>query len=224
MAEKLDYRKAYKELYLPSREPGVIDVPPMLFLAVDGQGNPNQEGGEYQTAVGLLYALTFTIKMSAKGGKEIPGYFEYTVPPLEGLWWLADEQDTDFFSNKERYRWTSLIRQPEFVTEEVFAWAREEVRRKRPDLDVSKARLISFSEGLCVQAMHIGPYDAEPETLARMDAYIRDNGLECDIGAPLPGGMRRRHHEIYLGDPKKTKPENLKTVLRHPVRRCGEAL
>ena len=219
MVEKLDYRQKQKELYQPSREPGVIDVPPMLFLAVDGHGNPNQEGGEYQRAVGLLYALTFTIKMSSKGGKALPGFFEYAVPPLEGLWWLADDQDTDFFSNKERYCWTSMIRQPEFVTEEVFAWARDEVRRKKPDLDVTLAKLLPFTEGLCVQAMHTGPYDAEPETLSRMDAYIRDNGLESDIGAPLPDGMRRRHHEIYLGDPRKTKPGNLKTVLRHPVKR-----
>ena len=219
MAEKMDYKQKQKELYQPSREPKVIAVPPMLFLKVDGQGDPNQEGGEYQTAVGLLYALTFTIKMSAKGGKALPGYFEYAVPPLEGLWWLKDDQDMDFFSHKERYFWTSMIRQPEFVTEDVLAWAKDEVRRKKPGMDVTRARLLSFHEGLCVQALHVGPYATEPETLSRMDAYIRDNNLECDIGAPLPNGMCRRHHELYLGDPGKTKPGNLKTVLRHPVKR-----
>ncbi len=219
MAEKMDYSLAYRELYRPSREPGIIDVPEIPFLMVDGQGDPNQEDGEYQKALELLYALTFTIKMSKMGARAIPGYFEYAVPPLEGLWWLADEKDMDFFSRKERYCWTSMIRQPEFVTEEVLAWAKGEVRRKKPGLDAEKARLASFAEGLCVQAMHLGPYDKEPETLAGMEAYIHEHGLETDIGTPLKNGMVRRHHEIYLGDPRKTKPENLKTVLRHPVKR-----
>lgn len=167
----------------------------------------------------MLYALTFTVKMSKMGSRTLPGYFEYVVPPLEGLWWLEDDKDMDFFSRKERYRWTSMIRQPEFVTEEVLAWAKDEARRKKPELDVEKARLVPFAEGLCVQAMHLGPYDKEPETLAKMEAYIHHSGLENDIGAPLENGMIRRHHEIYLGDPRKTKPENLKTVLRHPVKR-----
>jgi hypothetical protein len=194
----------------------------MLFLAVDGQGNPNQEDGEYQKAVEILYALTYTIKMSSKGSMALPGYFEYAVPPLEGLWWLADDKDMNFFSNKERYQWISMIRQPEFVTEDVFNWAKDEVRRKKPGVQVEKARLMPYAEGLCVQAMHIGPFDKEPETLARMDAYMLDNGLVSDVGAPLHNGMLRRHHEIYLGDPRKSKPENRKTVLRHPVKRRGE--
>jgi hypothetical protein len=222
MAEKVDYKLNQKELYQPSREPGIIDVPKMLFLAVDGQGNPNQEGGEYQKAVESLYALTFTIKMSSKGSKALPGYFEYAVPPLEGLWWLADDKDMDFYSHKERYQWTSMIRQPEFVTEDVLTWAKDEVRRKKPNVNVEGARLVTFAEGLCVQAMHIGPFDKEPETLARMDAFMLSSGLESDVGALLDNGMRRRHHEIYLGDPRKSKPENRKTVLRHPVKRRGE--
>lgn len=219
MTEKVDYSLAYKELYRPSREPGIIDVPEILFLMVDGHGDPNQEGGEYQKAVELLYALTFTIKMSKMGARALPGYFEYVVPPLEGLWWLDDDKDMDFFSRKERYCWTSMIRQPEFVTDEVFAWAKDEVRRKKPDLDTDLAKLVPFAEGLCVQAMHLGPYDKEPETLAKMEAYIHQSGLEIDIGTPLKNGMLKRHHEIYLGDPRKTKPENMKTVLRHPVKR-----
>ena len=219
MTEKVDYRKSQKELYQPSREPGIINVPEMLFLMVDGHGNPNQEGGEYQKAVELLYALSYTIKMSAKGSREVPGYYEYAVPPLEGLWWLDDDKDMDFTIHKERYCWTSMIRQPEFVTEEVLAWAKAELQRKRPGLDAEKAKLCTFAEGLCVQAMHLGPYDREPETLARMDAYMHDNGLATDIGTSLLNNLRRRHHEIYLGDPRKTKAENLKTVLRHPVKR-----
>lgn len=222
MVEKVDYRLSQKELYQPSREPGTTFVPEMVFLKVDGQGNPNQEGGEYQKAVEILYALTFTIKMSSKGSKALPGYFEYVIPPLEGLWWLADDKDMDFFSNKERYRWTSLIRQPEFVTEDVLDWAKDEVRRKKLGVQIEKASLVTFSEGLCVQAMHIGPYDKEPETLSRMETYILENGLEYDIGAMLDNGMLKRHHEIYLGDPRKSKPENRKTVLRHPVKRRGE--
>jgi hypothetical protein len=222
MAEKVDYKLNQRELYQPSREPGIISVPEMLFLAVDGQGNPNQEDGEYQKAVEILYALTYTIKMSSKGSMALPGYFEYAVPPLEGLWWLADDKDMNFFSNKERYQWISMIRQPEFVTEDVFNWAKDEVRRKKPGVQVEKARLMPYAEGLCVQAMHIGPFDKEPETLARMDAYMLDNGLVSDVGAPLHNGMLRRHHEIYLGDPRKSKPENRKTVLRHPVKRRGE--
>ncbi len=226
MAEKVDYKLSQKELYQPSREPGIIDVPKMLFLQVEGQGNPNQENGEYQKAVEILYALTFTIKMSSKGSKALPGYFEYTVPPLEGLWWLADDKDMDFFNNKERYQWISLIRQPEFVTEDVLDWAKDEVRRKKPGVQAEKARLISFAEGLCVQAMHIGPYDKEPETLARMDSFLLLRGLESNIGTPLvnglDNGMLRRHHEIYLSDPRKSKPESRKTVLRHPVKRRGE--
>ncbi len=224
MVQKLDYKQAYKELYQPAREPGLVTVPEILFLAVDGRGDPNQEGGAYQQALEALYALTFTVKMSKMGGRAPEGYFEYTVPPLEGLWWLADDADRGFFANKERYFWTSMIRQPEFVTEDVLCWAKEEVQKKKPHLDISKARLLSFAEGLCVQVLHLGPYDAEPETLARMNAYVKENGLENDIGAPLPGGMRRRHHEIYLGDPRKSSPEKLKTVLRHPVKRRGEQL
>jgi len=220
MAEKVDYRLDNKELYQPSKEPAIISVPEILFLKVDGQGNPNQEGGEYQKAVEVLYALTFTIKMSSKGSKSLPGYFEYAVPPLEGLWWLKDDKDTDFFTSKERYLWSSMIRQPEFVTEEVLVWAKDEVRRKKPGVDVACARLITFAEGLCVQAMHVGPYAQEPETLAKMDTFILNSGLESDVGASLPNGMRRRHHEVYLGDPRRTKPENMKTVLRHPVKRC----
>ncbi len=219
MDGKVDYKKLNKELYQPGVTPGIIDVPEMLFLCQDGHGDPNEEGGAYHKALEALYALTYTIKMSKMGSHALPGYFEYTVPPLEGLWWLQDDTDRNFFGSKDRYQWTSLIRQPEFVTEDVLLWAKEEVRRKKPGVDVSGVRLLSFKEGLCVQVMHIGPFDREPETLARMETFIHESGLVVDIGAVLPYGMRRRHHEIYMGDPRKTKLESMKTVLRHPVRR-----
>lgn len=218
MAEKLDYKRAFPDLYQPSRKPGLVQVPGMTFLTVDGQGDPNEQEGAYQQAVALLYALSYTIKMSKMGGRAPQGYVEYVVPPLEGFWWLEDEASSNFFDDKSRYCWISAIRQPEFVTEDVLQWAQKEAKRKKPGLDVSKARLTALTEGLCVQALHIGPFDREPQTLEAMEAYIRENGLQNDIGAALPGGARRRHHEIYLSDPRKTKPESLKTVLRHPVR------
>ena len=168
LTDKLDYKKVYKNLYLPKCEPNLIDVPSMNFIMVEGKGNPNAEGGEYQLAVELLYGLSYTIKMS-KMGKFIPtGYFEYVVPPLEGLWWMSD--NTMDFSVKDKYCWISMIRQPEFVTDEVFQWACCEVIKKKPLLDVSKAKLETFREGLCVQMMHIGPYDDEPKTITMIES------------------------------------------------------
>jgi hypothetical protein len=221
MAEKLDYKRAFPDLYQPSRKPGLVQVPPMTFLAVDGHGDPNEPEGEYHKAVELLYTLCYTIKMSKLGGRAPQGYFEYVVPPLEGFWWLEDETSFDFFNDKSRYCWISVIRQPEFVTEAVLDWAREEARRKKPELDVSRARLMALEEGLCVQAMHIGPFSDEPQTLEIMEAYIRENGLHNDIGGKLSDWTKRRHHEIYMSDPRKTKPESMKTVLRHPIRQEG---
>lgn len=218
MPEIMDYKKEYKDLYQPKTEASEIIVPAINFIMVDGRGNPNIEGGEYQQAVEILYSLTYTIKMSIKSGKQPNGYFEYAVPPLEGLWWLDDDSHTDF-SHKDKYCWTSMIRQPEFVTEDVFKWACDEVKKKKPQIDVSKARFQNFEEGLCVQIMHIGPYDTEPQSIEKVEKYIADNNFMNDISTILPNKMIRRHHEIYLGDPRKTKPENLKTVLRHPVKR-----
>ena len=211
-----DYKKTDRTLYFPKELPSVIVVPPMTFIKVEGKGNPGEENGEYAAAVELLYGLSYTIRMSAKSGHAPEGYFEYVVPPLEGLWWMQDETDMDF-SHKDKYLWTSMIRQPEFVTRDVFAWACEALRKKKPDLDVSKARLAVFSEGLCVQCMHIGPFSDERRTVAKMEAFVREEGFLEDIGTRLPDGMIRRHHEIYLSDPRKGKPEALKTVLRHPV-------
>ena len=205
-----DYKKEYKDLYLPKTTPAKIPVPPINFIMVEGEGDPNLAGGAYQNAVSLLYALSYTIKMSRMGKNAPEGYFDYVVPPLEGLWWMADGFPGVDYSRKSDFRWVSMIRQPGFVTLEVFYWACGEVRRKK-GVDPSTARLEMLDEGLCVQCMHIGPFDDEPATVAKMEAYIKDNGLINDIGEI------RRHHEIYLGDPRKGNPANLKTVLRTPV-------
>lgn len=215
--EKIDYKKKYKDLYLPKTNPVEILVPEIRFIMVDGKGNPNEEDGEYKKAVEILYALSYTIKMNKDIKNELDNYFDYVVPPLEGLWWLKDD-DMDF-SKKEKYLWTSMIRQPEFVTKEIFEFACNEVKRKKPNLDISKARFEVFNEGLCVQCMHIGPFDQEYITTEKIDKYIEENNLIDDISGINKEGLIRRHHEIYLSDPRKVNIERMKTVIRHPVRR-----
>jgi hypothetical protein len=210
---KLEYVKAFPELYAPGTQPVVVNVPEILFLQVDGSGDPNEPDGEYAGALELLYAITYTIKMSEKGGSAPEGYFEYAVPPLEGLWWFGDGVTDIQVADKRKYHWTAMIRQPEFVTPSVFEWAAAEVARKKK-LDTSRARLARFQEGLCVQAMHIGPYAEEPATVALMNAFLAENGLANDLSDT------RRHHEIYLGDPRRAAPEKMRTVLRHPIRRA----
>lgn len=209
-----DYKKEYKEFYLPKAKPALVTVPPMNYIAVRGRGDPNQPDGEYQEAMSLLYGVAFTIKMSKLGDRRIEGYFDYVVPPLEGFWWQAGVQGIDY-EHKEDYRWISLIRLPDFVTEADFDWAVEEATRKKKK-DFSKAEFFPYDEGLCVQCMHIGPYDDEPETVAKMDAFLRENGYETDITDS------RYHHEIYLSDARRVAPEKRKTVLRQPVRKIGE--
>lgn len=217
MQFKLDYKKEFKDLYMPKNEPMLVDVPEMNFIMVDGKGDPNDEGGEYQSAVEILYALSYAIKMSKKGSYNIEGYFEYVVPPLEGLWWV--ENDDMDFTKKNKFEWTSMIRQPEFVTKEVFEWSCSEVLRKKTNIDVSKARLQSFKEGLCVQIMHIGSYDDEPKTVEKLDKYVEDNNLINAISTINEQGIIKRHHEIYMSDPRKTSLDKLKTVIRHPVKK-----
>ena len=213
----IDFKKTEKALYQPPTTPSIIDVPAMTFLMVDGSGNPNTSA-QYSNALEILYGLSYSIKMSkmsnaSKGGVTQPeGYYEYVVPPLEGLWWLRGGGD-NFAVDKDRYCWTSMIRQPEFVTPEVFEFFKMILAKKKPKLDLSLARLETFTEGLCVQAMHIGPYDDEPATIAAMERYVAENGYAKDVGGT------RRHHEIYLADPRKTAPEKLRTVIRVPVRR-----
>lgn len=218
-----DYKKEYKEFYLPKRKPGLVTVPPMNFIAVRGKGDPNVEGGAYKASIGLLYGVAFTIKMSKLGSHRMDGYFDFVVPPLEGLWWQEGVTGIDY-SRKEDFAWISMIRLPEFVTEEEFLWAKAEAEAKK-DMDFSGVQFVSYDEGLCVQCMHVGPYDDEPATIALMDAFAKEQGCAVDICGDGPGnglgnwGGRRFHHEIYLSDVRRCKPENLKTVIRHPVRR-----
>lgn len=211
MSAPFDFKKEYKELYQPKTKPSIVDVPEMLFIAVDGYGDPNTSP-EYQRAVETLYGLSYAIKMSPKSGHAIEGFFDYVVPPLEGLWWGGDiDLETMTITDKSKFSWRMMIRQPEFVTEEVFAWAQETLAKKKPELDPSIAKLWRFGEGLCVQVLHIGPYDEEPETVRQMDAWAKEQGYRIDISST------RHHHEIYLSDPRRTAPEKLKTVLRHPI-------
>ena len=209
MANAKDYKKEFKDLYLPKNKPMIIDVPEIQFVAIEGKGNPNEENGEYQKALAVLYGIQYTIKMSKMGPNQLEGYFDYVVPPLEGFWWL-DKGDT--FSSKSKYNWLSVIRLPEFVTGDIFKWACSEVSLKK-GIETSNAKYLKIKEGLCVQCMHIGSYDNEPETLKMMEDFIVENGLANDVND------KRRHHEIYLNDPRKTDKDKLKTVLRIPVKR-----
>ena len=206
-----DFKKEYKEFYLPDKKPSVVLVPKMNYLAVRGQGDPNQKDGEYKQAIGLLYGIAFTIKMSKKGGHQIDGYFDYVVPPLEGFWWQPGVTGINY-AHKEDFRWISVIRLPDFVTKADFDWAVDEATKKKKT-DFSKVEYITYDEGLCVQCMHIGSYDEEPKTVALMHEYMKRQGYALDITD------QRLHHEIYLSDARKVAPEKLKTVIRHPIRR-----
>ena len=206
-----DYKKEYKEFYLPPKKPQMIEIPSMNFLAVRGKGNPNEAEGDYKKSIGLLYGVAYTIKMSKMGSHKMDGYFDYVVPPLEGFWWQDGVKGVDY-SRKEDFQWISLIRLPEFVTKEEFDWALREAAEKK-ETDFSRVEYLTYEEGLCVQCMHIGPYDDEPETVEKMNRYIEEQGDVLDFSE------RRYHHEIYLSDVRRCKPENLKTVIRHPVRR-----
>ena len=204
-----DYKKEYKEFYMPPKKPSIVEVPSMNYIAVCGKGNPNDEDGEYKASIGLLYGIAFTIKMSYKGDYKIGGYFEYVVPPLEGFWW-QDGVDGIDYAHKENFNFISLIRLPDFVTKEDFDWAVSEATKKKKT-DFSKVEFFTYNEGVCVQCMHIGSYDDEPVTVAMMDQYLEENGYENDISAD------RLHHEIYLSDARRVAPEKLKTVIRHPI-------
>lgn len=208
-----DFKKEYKELYAPKAAPAILTIPPMNFIAVDGQGDPNTEGGEYKLALNVLYAVAYTLKMSYKTDYKIPGFYEYVVPPLEGFW-LQPGSDSINYAQKSDFRWTSVIRLPDFVREEDFSWAVKAAAKKK-ELDCSGAYMLTLDEGLCVQMLHIGSYDSEPDTVALMDRYLAENGYENDMDGA------RRHHEIYLSDPNKTQPEKRKTIIRHPIRRYG---
>ena len=207
-----DYKKEYKELYAPKGMPAIVTVPKMNYFAVRGSGNPNDEDGEYKQAIGLLYGIAFTIKMSKKGDHQIDGYFDYVVPPLEGFWWQEGVDGIDY-SDKSAFCWISVIRLPDFITRADFKWAVEAASKKKK-IDCSKAEFLTIDEGLCVQIMHIGPYDDEPASVALMDRFLEENGYENDLS------VSRLHHEIYLSDARKVAPENWKTVIRHPIKRA----
>lgn len=205
-----DFKKEYREFYLPKNKPELVQVPRTNYIAVRGAGDPNEEGGAYQQAISVLYAVAYTLKMSHKTDHKIEGFFEYVVPPLEGFWWQEGAETLDL-TDKSAFHWISVIRLPDFVTEEDFVWAVETAARKKK-LDCSKAEFLTLEEGLCVQMMHLGPFDREAESVAAMDAFLAENGYETDFSDT------RLHHEIYLSDARKVPPEKWKTVLRHPVR------
>ena len=207
-----DFKKEYKEFYMPAAKPSIVTVPPMNYIAVRGQGDPNQEDGEYKQAIGLLYGIAFTIKMSKMGDHRIEGYFDYVIPPLEGFWWQDGVTGIDY-AHKERFQWISVIRLPDFVTKEAYDWAVKEAARKKK-LDFSAAEFFRYEEGLCVQCMHLGAYDNEPATMDRMHRFMEEQGYALDITD------KRMHHEIYLSDARKVAPEKLKTVIRHPIRKA----
>ncbi len=206
-----DYKKEYKEFYMPANKPSIVTVPKMNYIAVRGKGNPNDESGEYKDSIGLLYAIAFTIKMSYRSSHRIDGYFEYVVPPLEGFWW-QEGSDTIDYANKNGFNFISLIRLPDFVTKADFDWAVREATNKKK-ADFSKVEFLTYDEGVCVQCMHVGSYDDEPKTVALMHEYMAVNGYALDISES------RYHHEIYLSDPRKCAVEKLKTVIRHPIRK-----
>ena len=226
-----DFKKEYKEFYMPKSKPGIVTVPSMNYIAVRGTGDPNQEDGEYKPSIGLLYGIAFTIKMSKKGDHLIDGYFDYVVPPLEGFWWQGERHPVDAmmrtdragrregmdgidYAHKEDFHWISVIRLPDFVTEDDFRWAVDEAAKKKKQ-DFSKATFLTVEEGVCVQCMHIGSYDDEPATVAMMHEFMEQQGYELDITD------KRLHHEIYLSDARKVAPEKLKTVIRHPIKVKG---
>ena len=206
-----DFKKEYKEFYMPKSKPEIVTVPKANYIAVRGKGNPNDEGGAYQQAVGILYAVAYTLKMSYKTDYRIEGFFDYVVPPLEGFWWQEGVGGIDY-SDKSSFNWISVIRLPDFVTQKDFDWATGEAEKKK-HLDWSKAEFLTIDEGLCVQLMHIGPFDDEPATVSMMNAYLLENGYENDFSDS------RLHHEIYLSDARKVTPEKWKTVIRHPIKR-----
>ncbi len=206
-----DFKKEYKEFYMPKDKPEIVTVPRANYIAVRGTGDPNEEGGAYQQAISILYAIAYTLKMSYKTDRKIEGFYEYVVPPLEGFWWQDGVQGFDY-SNKAAFHWISVIRVPEFVSEADFDWAVGTATRKKK-IDCSSAEFLTIDEGLCVQIMHLGSFDDEPATVAIMDAFLAQNGYANDFSET------RLHHEIYLSDARKVPPEKWKTVIRHPIRK-----
>ncbi|MBQ9868884.1 MAG: GyrI-like domain-containing protein [Ruminococcus sp.] len=206
-----DFKKEFKEFYMPKNKPEIVTLPKMNYIAVRGKGDPNQPGGDYQRAISVLYAVAYTLKMSYKSDYKIEGFFEYVVPPLEGFWWQDGVEGVDY-SDKSAFNWISVIRLPDFVAQKDFDWAVRTAEKKKK-LDCSSAEFFTVNEGFCVQMLHTGSYDDEPQTVAEMDSYLKENGYANDMSP------QRLHHEIYLSDARKTPPEKLKTVIRHPIKK-----
>lgn len=210
-----DFKKEYKELYAPKKGPGIIEVPPITYVAVRGSGDPNEESGAYRQAIAVLYAVSYTIKMSKNETHQIDGYVDFVVPPLEGFWWQDGVAGADY-AHKETFNWIAVIRLPDFVTREVFDWAVQEATKKKK-VDCSIAEYLQVDEGLCVQCLHVGSYDDEPATVEAMDTFAREQGYVIDLSEV------RRHHEVYLSDARKVAPDKLKTIIRHPIKLAGDA-
>lgn len=206
-----DFKKEYREYYMPKNRPEIVNVPRANYIAVRGKGDPNEAGGAYQQAIGVLYAVAYTLKMSHKTDRKIQGFYEYVVPPLEGFWW-QDGVDGADYANKSSFNWIAVIRLPDFVTKADFEWAVEAAGKKKK-LDCSSAEFLTVDEGLCVQIMHLGSFDDEPASVALMDEYLDANGYTNDL---TPS---RLHHEIYMSDARKVAPEKWKTVIRHPIKK-----
>lgn len=208
-----DYKKEYKDIYSPSTNPTIITIPSMNYLAIRGKGNPNEEHSEYKKTLELLYTIAYTIKMSYKTDYKIEGVFEYVVPPLEGFWWQNGRSDIDY-NHKDEFNFISVIRLPNFVSKKDFDWAVKEATKKKK-IDFSKMEFMTYDEGLCIQCMHLGAYDDEPETIKKMNEYMIANGYELDIS------NSRMHHEVYLSDPRKSEVSKWKTIIRHPIRKIS---
>ena len=206
-----DFKKEYKEFYMPKNKPEIVQIPPMNYVAVRGKGNPNEEGGDYQRAISILYTVAYTLKMSYKTDYKIEGFFEYVVPPLEGFWWQDNIKGFDY-SNKDAFNWISVIRLPDFISERDFEWAIQTASRKKK-MDCTPAEFLTIDEGLCVQIMHLGSFDSEPETIALMENYLTEQGFVSDLNE------QRLHHEIYMSDARRVAPEKWKTVIRHPIKK-----
>ena len=207
-----DYKKEYKEFYMPKNKPEIVKIPPMNYVAVRGKGNPNVAGGDYQQAISILYAVAYTLKMSYKTDYKIEGFFEYVIPPLEGFWWQDNVTGFDY-SNKDAFNWISVIRLPDFISERDFVWAVQTASKKKK-IDCSPAEFLTIDEGLCVQIMHLGSFDSEPATVTLMENYLKEQGFVNDINE------QRLHHEIYMSDARKVAPEKWKTVIRHPIKKA----
>ena len=208
-----DFKKEYKEFYMPKNKPEIVNVPAMNYIAVRGKGDPNEENGSYQKAIGILYAVAYTLKMSYKTNYKIDGFFEYVVPPLEGFWWQNHTDRIDY-TDKSLFNWISVIRLPDFITKKDFDWA-VEIAQKKKNIDCTSAEFLTLEEGLCVQIMHLGSFDDEPQSVSIMNEYIENNAYENDINE------KRLHHEIYLSDARKVPTEKWKTVIRHPIKLKG---